>query len=94
MALFAGLANGHSAARDVLTVAVFGVLVVGWGASRRVKENVHELRAQNLELHRLGEDLSSMNASLEAKVAERSASLEARERSGVACGARKARLGP
>ena len=67
--------------RGVLTVAVFGVLVVGWGASRRVKENVHELRAQNLELHRLGEDLSSMNASLEAKVAERSASLEARERS-------------
>ena len=67
--------------RGVLTIAALGVLVIGWGASRRVKENVHELRAQNLELHRLGEDLSSMNASLEAKVAERSASLEARERS-------------
>jgi HPt (histidine-containing phosphotransfer) domain-containing protein len=66
----------------LLSVAAFVVaLGVGIHSARRLRESVHGLRAQNIELESLSHDLKTMNEGLEGLVAERSAALVARERS-------------
>ena len=52
----------------------------GWGAARRVKESVTQLRAQNDNLENLSSELRGVNEGLEGLVAERSAALADREK--------------